>query len=169
MVGVKSLKQAPTLDQDPMLRYPCRACATVLPSFKTYTRHVRQHGIYIRPPLFKCSECDFISTHQSTMITHTRRHTGEKPFPCPHCDYRSTTSSNVFRHMRLHSKSSPSEDFTSSESPCYTCPECSHLSTDRMSLQEHLLQHEGQGPFVCGECTHVALTLTHLIQHLHTH
>lgn len=37
---------------------------------------------------YKCTECDYATTHKGHLTQHLRKHSGERPFKCETCDYR---------------------------------------------------------------------------------
>uniref|UniRef100_A0A0K8SMX5 C2H2-type domain-containing protein n=1 Tax=Lygus hesperus TaxID=30085 RepID=A0A0K8SMX5_LYGHE len=56
---------------------------------------VKRSGNYSDRP-FACELCEYRATQKAALITHMRRHTGEKRFSCDQCDY-STSTVNIWR------------------------------------------------------------------------
>jgi len=46
-------------------------------------------------------------TRSDSLVTHSRIHSGEKPFKCPECDKAFSESSSLTRHMRVHTGDKP--------------------------------------------------------------
>lgn len=64
--------------------------------------------------------------------SHTRVHTGEKPFQCDICLQRYSTKSNLTFHKKKHSSDAP---FQKKE---HTCPFCSKLHASKKTLSKHV-------------------------------
>ncbi|NXB96765.1 ZBT41 protein, partial [Vidua chalybeata] len=65
--------------------------------------------------------------------SHTRVHTGEKPFECDICHQRYSTKSNLTVHRKKHSSDT---DFHKKE---HKCPYCNKLHASKKTLAKHLL------------------------------
>ena len=83
--------------------------------------------------------------------THTRTHSGGKPFSCPQCSYSSTTAGHLKQHVRTHS----------GEKPC-NCTQCKYSCTTAGALKTHALTHSGEKPFSCVQCDFSCTTASHL-------
>ena len=64
--------------------------------------------------------------------SHTRVHTGEKPFQCDICFQRYSTKSNLTVHKKKHASDAP---FPKKE---HKCPFCSKLHATKRTLGKHV-------------------------------
>ncbi|CAM9320895.1 unnamed protein product [Lampetra planeri] len=80
----------------------------------------------------KCPKCDKTFDRAGKYESHTRVHTGEKPFQCDICLQRYSTKSNLTVHRKKHASDAP---FRKKE---HTCPFCSKLHASRKTLAKHV-------------------------------
>ncbi|XP_062583701.1 protein glass-like [Saccostrea cucullata] len=90
---------------------------------------------------YKCSTCSKSFSQAANLTAHSRTHSGEKPFHCPMCDRRFSQSSSVTTHMRTHSGERP-----------YRCRLCKKAFSDSSTLTKHLRIHSGEKPYQCKLC-----------------
>uniref|UniRef100_A0A8D8SNT0 Zinc finger Y-chromosomal protein 1 n=2 Tax=Cacopsylla melanoneura TaxID=428564 RepID=A0A8D8SNT0_9HEMI len=48
-----------------------------------------------------CVFCAYHTSVRTSMVTHIRRHIGQKPYRCNYCDYKAIQGSNLKRHIRI--------------------------------------------------------------------
>lgn len=53
------------------------------------------------PRTYVCGYCGHVFCRPSTLATHIRTHTGEKPYRCSVCSYSAAQKGNMRRHMHL--------------------------------------------------------------------
>ncbi|KAI3374396.1 hypothetical protein L3Q82_006227 [Scortum barcoo] len=80
----------------------------------------------------KCPKCEKIFDRAGKYESHTRVHTGEKPFQCDICLQRYSTKSNLTVHKKKHSSDAP---FQKKE---HKCPFCSKLHASKKTLAKHV-------------------------------
>ncbi|XP_076601929.1 zinc finger and BTB domain-containing protein 41 [Chaetodon auriga] len=80
----------------------------------------------------KCPKCDKTFDRAGKYESHTRVHTGEKPFQCDICLQRYSTKSNLTVHKKKHASDAP---FQKKE---HKCPFCSKLHASKKTLAKHV-------------------------------
>ncbi|XP_061859511.1 zinc finger and BTB domain-containing protein 41 [Colius striatus] len=82
--------------------------------------------------LLQCPKCDKKFDRIGKYESHTRVHTGEKPFECDICHQRYSTKSNLTVHRKKHSSDT---DFHKKE---HKCPYCNKLHASKKTLAKHV-------------------------------
>lgn len=80
----------------------------------------------------QCPKCDKTFDRTGKYESHTRVHTGEKPFQCDICLQRYSTKSNLTVHKKKHAGDTPLEKKE------HHCPFCNKLHASRKTLGKHV-------------------------------
>ncbi|XP_033507304.1 zinc finger and BTB domain-containing protein 41 [Epinephelus lanceolatus] len=80
----------------------------------------------------KCPKCNKTFDRAGKYESHTRVHTGEKPFQCDICLQRYSTKSNLTVHKKKHASNAP---FQKKE---HKCPFCNKLHASKKTLAKHV-------------------------------
>ncbi|MGH0158514.1 UNVERIFIED_CONTAM: hypothetical protein FKN15_065270 [Acipenser sinensis] len=126
----------------------------------------------------KCPKCDKTFDRAGKYESHTRVHTGEKPFECEVCHQRYSTKSNLTVHRKKHN------DETAFHKKEHKCPYCNKLHASKKTLTKHVkrfhpdnvqeflsIKKKKSEGWKCDICNKSFTRRPHLEEHmiLHTH
>ncbi|XP_077127859.1 uncharacterized protein LOC143783341 [Ranitomeya variabilis] len=147
------------------------------------TVNVQQPGPDSTDPSCKLHNNEEASSDQSQIATSTRQK-ADKKFHCNECGKQFTKSSSLCTHRKIHTKQKPNPDhgkcFTDKsnqgqnerirvlEKP-YPCLLCGKYFTTKPILVNHQKIHTGEKPFTCSDCGKRFRNKSHLVRHERTH
>ncbi|XP_049514061.1 zinc finger protein 528-like [Dermacentor silvarum] len=108
--------------------------------------------------MLSCRLCPYKTENRTTMKSHLRTHTGERPFKCHLCPSDFTHNWHLKEHVRTHTGERPYR--------CHLCPEA---FTQSVHLTRHVRCHTGQRRFPCVHCSASFTREDHLKNHMTCH
>lgn len=125
----------------------CEICGLTFKSNQEYYMHHRlKHDVKYKitrdNKRYKCGICDYSSFTKVQLTSHTRVHTGERPYKCSYC----TSAFKLPNALKYH------ENSIHLGVKKHQCKICGKKLADSVNLRAHIRRHTGEKPFVCDMC-----------------
>ncbi|XP_037507162.1 zinc finger protein 675-like [Rhipicephalus sanguineus] len=104
----------------------CQFCAKRFNSISKHNSHELRHRSK-NDGRYRCTKCGKCFVQKSSLVTHVRSHTGERPYCCTLCGAKFGDVSCYNKHKRIHSGDRP-----------YTCFACDKAFTQSGNLYRHM-------------------------------
>ncbi|XP_045503658.1 zinc finger protein 391-like [Colias croceus] len=144
-------------------QFKCGFCNKTYKSRQSLKEHFRVAHSSNRK-LFVCVTCGKRFTAKSTLVMHTKTHTGQKEFACSLCPKTYTRASYLRAHAHIHSGSERPRKFQ--------CPysNCNRSFATKHSLLVHIAHtHRTERPHQCDICMKGFATMSGLKIHKISH
>ncbi|KAH7980982.1 hypothetical protein HPB49_020645 [Dermacentor silvarum] len=126
LVRLFNLSTAAAAEPEATSRRTCLVCHKRFDSASKHRSHERRHRNKMLGR-YRCTTCSKCFVQKSSLLTHVRIHTGERPYRCLHCDASFRDGSCYNQHKRVHSGERP-----------YVCITCNKAFTKSGNLYRHM-------------------------------
>ena len=137
--------------------FKCSKCGKTFAEFTSLDCHQRFLCGKVRGgTLYVCPQCNKPFTKWNRYVAHSRRHTGDKPFPCKHCKARFFDRECLRKHVARHEGKNKVK-----------CSLCDKMFSAKSRLSMHIMRfHCGMKPYKCNECDSDFASATLLSTHI---
>lgn len=119
--------------------FECDSCKQHFSNLQHLKRHIEV--IHNGQTNYQCEYCKKCFRWDSSLRTHLKTHTNERPHQCASCSFSFRRSCDLKRHMITHTNEKN-----------YSCQHCDKKFTRNSSLQRHIRAHFGDKPYLCNVC-----------------
>lgn len=109
-------------------------------------------------PTLACKFCNKEFKKAGRLLTHERKHTGERPFSCTECTKSFRDSSALEGHISRQHRTQP-----------FHCTTCAKGFSSQRQLRIHSRVHSGEKPFSCAICSRTFSQEGNLHTHIRRH
>ncbi|XP_058455977.1 zinc finger protein 271-like [Malaya genurostris] len=96
--SIASPAKLPTVWEGRKSNFPCAKCDRKFPTMKTMRIHFALKHPEV-PVRFKCTVCNKLFKHKTSLRDHMANHTGQQPYGCVHCEERFIRKKDMERHL----------------------------------------------------------------------
>ncbi|GFO26493.1 Zinc finger protein 569 [Plakobranchus ocellatus] len=136
--------------------FKCPYCENSFSTVRLLGNHCRSQ--HLQGSHYRCPQCAFQVKAVSSLLSHLRCHTGERPFACHLCSYKAEQYDHLIRHLNQHQDIRP-----------YKCSQCDYRAKRKDHLIQHKKIHSNERPFKCSFCDYRAKFTRQLKEHTRTH
>jgi len=121
--------------------FKCNQCDKTFCHYSGLSAHKAFHRLGTDST--KCDICDTVLSSLTTLRSHKRTHTGEKPYMCQHCSKTFSTAKDCRLHEQRHN-----------ETVQYKCTECNVSFIGSYTLRKHIrVKHTDKDQvYNCPQC-----------------
>jgi KRAB domain-containing zinc finger protein len=112
--------------------FKCDSCEYAAKTRTSLGHHLKRHSS-VKSYVCSHPNCSFKTNDAGHFKSHSRVHTGEKPFKCPLCNYSGRQNEQLVSHMRTHTGETP-----------YACTLCDYKGKHPNAITCHMKAHSSQ-------------------------